>query len=90
MRQNFTQLIQEGTEFEMLDIEEVIGILEDDELNVKSEEIVFKAVKKWVEANPIKSQRHLFGLLKCVRFGTLTHEFVSNVLDWQPVKDNLV
>lgn len=90
IRQNFTQLVLDGNEFEMLDIEDVIGILEDDELNVKNEEVVFKAVKKWVEANPVKSKRHLLGLLKCVRFGTLTHDFVSSVLQWKPVKDSLV
>lgn len=90
IRQNFTQLIQEGNEFEMLEIDDVIDILQDDELNVRNEEMVFKAVKKWVEANPTKSKRHLLDLLKCVRFGTLTQEFIYNVLQWKPVKDNAV
>lgn len=90
MRQNFPQLIQEGREFEDLNIEDVIDILQDDELNVRNEETVFKAVKKWVEANPTKAKHHLLDLLKCVRFGTLSNEFVSNVLHWKPIKDNSV
>lgn len=90
MRQNFVQLIQEGNEFETLDIEDVVDILQDDELNVKNEELVYFAVQKWVEANPYKYRPYLLDLLKCVRFGTLSYDFVCRVLRWKPVKENPV
>lgn len=74
----------------MLDIEDVVDILQDDELNVKNEELVYFAVQKWVEANPYKYRPYLLDLLKCVRFGTLSYDFVSEVLKWKPVKENPV
>lgn len=54
-------------------------ILRSDNLNVPSEEDVFKALKLWVDQSE-ERQKHTLDLLNCLRLNCLSLE-VSNVLN---------
>ncbi|XP_022920023.1 kelch-like protein 10 isoform X2 [Onthophagus taurus] len=88
VRHNFTKLIKENLEFLSLDVEDVIDILQDDELNVKNEEIVFYAVQKWIESDIAHRKIYLLQLLKCIRLGTLSVDFIKNMLKWELVQND--
>lgn len=91
VRRNFVKLLNEGEEFEKLEVSEVVDLLKDDELNVKSEELVYEAVKKWITFDIAERKVHLLNLLKCVRLGTLTYDFLStNVMKWNLIIDSEV
>lgn len=90
MRHNFVRLLAESSEFESLNFEDVMDILDDDELNVKNEEIVFEAVKRWVAANPRKRKGYLSQLLQCVRLGTLSTDFIVSIKNWTLIQESKV
>ncbi len=48
-RTNFMEISIKSEEFLELDFEQLILILNSDELNIKSEEIVFDAVIRWID-----------------------------------------
>lgn len=91
IRHNFIKLFNEGNEFENLSINEVVEILKDDELNVRNEEFVYEAVKKWVDKDTNERKVHILTLLKCIRLGTLSFEFIStNIMKWNVVTESQV
>lgn len=65
-------------------------ILSDDELNVKNEEVVFDAVVKWVDEDPPARKAFLLDLLKCIRLGTLSSDFIKIIQKWDLVQANQV
>ncbi|XP_017774003.1 PREDICTED: kelch-like protein 10 isoform X2 [Nicrophorus vespilloides] len=89
VRFNFGEVLKcgdGGKEFERLPVEDVIEILGDDDLNVRSEEAVFEAVQKWVEHDIAGRAHHLPDLLKVVRMGNLSAEYLTySVLQWPPI-----
>lgn len=84
------QLVKESKEFTSLDVEDLMEILSDDELNVKNEETVFDAVVKWVDEDPMTRKIHLLDLLKCIRLGTLSTDFVKIIQKWDLVQESQV
>ncbi|XP_011138765.1 kelch-like protein 10 [Harpegnathos saltator] len=89
IRHHFKQILQESGELKDLLCDELEAILSDDELNVKNEEIVFDAVKTWVESRVDERRVYLPRLLKCIRYGLMTHKyFVNNVVSWKLVEGN--
>ncbi|KAJ8967458.1 hypothetical protein NQ317_000304 [Molorchus minor] len=66
IRHNFFKLLKESYEFYHISAHHLEEILRDDELNIKTEETVFEAVKMWVNYALPKRKVHLFDLLKCV------------------------
>lgn len=80
--------MRDGKELQLLELEELLEILEDDALNVKSEEFVFEAIKKWVDHDAGRRKAHMLALIKTVRLGTLTREFVTNLMGWEPVQES--
>ncbi|CAG9794036.1 unnamed protein product [Diatraea saccharalis] len=89
IRQNFSRILKECNEFKSLTFDELEDILRDDELNVRNEEIVFQAVKTWVEYDIENRKRYIPSLLSCVRFGHISYKyFKSKILQWQPVVDD--
>lgn len=91
IRQNFSKILKECSEFKLLSYEELEDILRDDELNVRNEEIVFQAVKTWVEHDLESRRKCIPSLLLCVRFGHISYKyFKSKILQWQPVIDDEV
>ncbi|XP_012284683.2 kelch-like protein 10 [Orussus abietinus] len=89
IRHHFKQILQESGEFKELLAEELEAILKDDELNVRNEELVFEAVKTWLEWKPDERKKHLPHLLGCVRFGLVGFKFFTErVLGWSHVGDD--
>ncbi|KAH0946331.1 hypothetical protein HN011_002719 [Eciton burchellii] len=89
IRHHFKQILQESAEFKDLLCDELEAILRDDELNVKNEEIVFDAVKTWLEAKLKDRRVCLPRLLECIRFGLMSHKyFVNNILSWKLVEED--
>ncbi|XP_059054079.1 kelch-like protein 10 [Achroia grisella] len=89
IRQNFNRILKECNEFQSLSYGELEDILRDDELNVRNEEIVFQAVKTWVEHDIENRRKYVPSLLSCVRFGHISYKyFKSKILQWQPVVDD--
>lgn len=80
--QNFSEVLKDNLEFVKLSVEHLKKILADDYLNVKSEEMVFEAIKTWVGYAPQERKVHLLDLLKCVRMGALTHEKIVKIARW--------
>lgn len=91
IRQNFSKILKECNEFKSLLHEDLEDILRDDELNVRNEEVVFQAVKTWVEHDLENRKSYIPSLLTCVRFGHISYKyFKSKILQWQPVADDEV
>lgn len=91
IRQNFSRILKECSEFKSLSYEELEDVLRDDELNVRNEEIVFQAVKTWVEHDLDNRRKCIPSLLACVRFGHISYKyFKSKILQWQPVLEDEV
>ncbi|XP_012259425.2 kelch-like protein 10 isoform X2 [Athalia rosae] len=89
IRHNFKQILQESGEFRDLSCEELQLVLQDDELNVRNEELVFEAIKTWVESNPGERKSALPILFKCIRFGLMNYKFYrNNILKWKFVEDD--
>lgn len=90
MRHHFEQVLRDSKEFDELNIVDLTEILSDDELNVRSEEIVFQAIEKWLGADLAGRKAYLFDLLKCIRLGMLTQEFITTIMTWPPIIEDEV
>ncbi|XP_020277572.1 kelch-like protein 10 [Pseudomyrmex gracilis] len=89
IRHHFKRILQESSEFKDLLCDELEAILRDDELNVKNEEIVFDAVKIWVESKVEDRRVYLPKLLECIRYGLLSHKyFINNIANWKLVEND--
>ncbi|CAG5102462.1 Similar to KLHL10: Kelch-like protein 10 (Homo sapiens) [Cotesia congregata] len=77
IRHNFKKIWRESTEFKELTCGELCKILSDDELNVKSEELVFEAIKSWVEVDESNRAGYLPDLVECIRFGLINSKIIS-------------
>lgn len=75
---NFTSVYEEG-EFDEFEYEDLKEIIQHDDLCVKSEEDVFVAVAKWVEADEDRRSRYMDVLLQCVRLEHTSQEFLDNL-----------
>lgn len=81
---NFCQVIEQE-EFLLLPVSQLIELLQDDNLNVESEKVVFEAVVSWIKYRIIERGPFLLHLLQNVRLlfltiRTLTHCLESNEL----------
>lgn len=91
IRHNFKKILMENAEFKELECDEVVAILKDDELNVRNEEVVFEAIKTWIETKEDERKKFLPKLLACVRFGLINSKFiVNNILTWRNIQENQV
>lgn len=86
---NFNSVFTTSNEFLQLDIEEVSALLKSDNLNVRTEELVFDALCRWIDFNPEKRKQHIARLLKTIRLGLLTTGFfVEKVKPHEYVKES--
>ncbi|KAF5401255.1 Kelch protein diablo [Paragonimus heterotremus] len=76
----FTQLnfldVVESEEFLLLPVKQLMDILSSDELNVRTEEQVYRAVMRWIHHNLSERRRHLAHLLQHVRLPLLSPKFL--------------
>lgn len=81
--------MRDGSEFVHLEPSELLEILRDDMLNVKSEEFVFEAIRKWIAYDAERRKEHLPMLIRTVRLGTLNNkDFVVSMMAWAPVRES--
>ncbi|XP_017351608.1 kelch-like protein 10 [Ictalurus punctatus] len=78
---HFEDVVQSpSSKFLELNAEQLGGILERDELNVKQEITVFRAIIKWIEHKPDVRMRHIANLLLKVRLALIDLEyFLENI-----------
>jgi kelch-like protein 10 len=79
---NFIQISQQSDEILMLSLKDFQEIINADNLNVKSEEIVWETILKWINHDPEQRKGHIVALMKCIRLGLLeTQFFMEKVKD---------
>lgn len=75
MQDNFQRVI-ESEEFLLLPKRQIIDILAYDELNVRSEEQVFKALRSWVHYDLAERKKHFSECLQNVRLSQLDPRYL--------------
>ncbi|XP_067009753.1 kelch-like protein 10 isoform X2 [Anabrus simplex] len=86
---HFVQVAQDSDELLNLSLEELRSLVEADELNVKSEEVVWDCVLRWINHDPENRKMHIVDLMKNIRLGLLdTQFFLENVKDHPYVAGN--
>ncbi|XP_043911358.1 kelch-like protein 10 [Protopterus annectens] len=86
---NFEEMTKVSIEFLQLSALEFEEIIENDELNVKKEEVVFEAIIKWISYDPQDRKKCLPILLTKVRLSQMNaNYFMNNVKNNDYVKDN--
>nr|XP_023020780.1 kelch-like protein 10 isoform X1 [Leptinotarsa decemlineata] len=89
VKHNFPKLLKDSYEFYNISVQHLEEILRDDELNVKTDETVFEAIKMWINYSPIRRKIHLLTLIKCIRLGTLTYDSVQEMSKWHLIEENI-
>ncbi|GJQ87318.1 hypothetical protein Trydic_g17366 [Trypoxylus dichotomus] len=78
----FVGIASQSDELLTLPLNNLQEIINDDELNVKSEETVWEVILKWINHDPEDRKKHIVSLMKCIRMGLLdTQFFLEHVKD---------
>ncbi|CAM4706240.1 unnamed protein product [Leuciscus chuanchicus] len=78
--QHFEEVLLVPEEFLELSLEQLEEIIDEDELNVRQEEVVFEAVLHWIYHAPENRRKHIAVLLPKVRLGLMSSDyFINNV-----------
>jgi kelch-like protein 10 len=89
LMRNFVHISQQSDELLELPPEELKAIIGADELNVKSEEVVWDVVLRWINHDRENRKGNIVELIKKVRLGLLDPKFVlENVKDHPNVAGN--
>ncbi|XP_077286886.1 kelch-like protein 23 isoform X2 [Arctopsyche grandis] len=79
IRSNYMKIFR-GGEYMHLSLETFKYLLDSDEINVQSEEIVFESVKKWMKCNETPKD-DIHSLLKIVRYQHLSLKYIMNEVE---------
>lgn len=74
---NFMEVYQRSEEFLQMDVEQITKLLRNENLNVNSEEDVFKALKRWINHTENRIE-HLPALLQLVKLPQLSSTFIAD------------
>ncbi|XP_014244657.1 kelch-like protein 10 isoform X2 [Cimex lectularius] len=86
---NFVQVAQRSEEILNLGVDEIKEIVGSDELNVKSEELVWEFVLRWISKDPENRKQHIVILMGQIRLGLMdTQFFLEHVKEHQYVAGN--
>ncbi|KAJ8967473.1 hypothetical protein NQ314_002787 [Rhamnusium bicolor] len=72
---NFSQIAILSDEILTLSLPEIQEIINADDLNVKSEEIVWETILRWIDYDIDARKTHIVSLMKCIRLGLLDTQF---------------
>ncbi|XP_030753239.1 kelch-like protein 10 isoform X2 [Sitophilus oryzae] len=79
---NFPLIAVQSREILNLSLKELEEIINSDDLNVKSEEVVWEVILKWIDYSTEERKGHIVELMKCIRLGLLdTQFFLERVKD---------
>lgn len=82
-------MAQRSEEILNLSLRELTALIGADELNVKSEEVVWELVLRWINHEPDSRKEHIVVLMRNIRLGLLdTQFFLENVKDHTYVTRN--
>ena len=84
MRDNIQEVIG-SEEFLQLPVSQLVELVASDELNVKSEEQVYRAVMQWVRSDLPSRQLHLSSVLQHVRLPMMSPKFLVNTVSEEPL-----
>lgn len=76
LMQNYCSVYPTSNEFLQLTVDDLAEILNQDELNVKNEEMVFDSLVRWVDYDPDRRRLCIPNLLPSVRLGLLSTQYV--------------
>ncbi|XP_063982748.1 kelch-like protein 10 [Diachasmimorpha longicaudata] len=95
MMENFVDIAQRNEDILKLSIDKLLPLVGADELNVKSEDVVWELVVKWIDHNPEERRQYIAELLKTIRLGLLDtqyflervkeHHYVAGVESCRPI-----
>ena len=68
-----------------LSVNDLVFVLSDDELNVKSEETVFECILRWINHDEELRAEHMPTLLRAVRLGLLSKKYFKERVKASPV-----
>ncbi|KAL3859137.1 hypothetical protein ACJMK2_009369 [Sinanodonta woodiana] len=78
--ENFPQVVSTD-EFEQLDVDDLISVIEGEDLAVKSEESVCDAVVTWIKADLDSRRKHVGRLLEVLRMPLVSSDFLFHLFD---------
>jgi kelch-like protein 10 len=73
---HFVKVWQQSEELLELPVEELQAVVGADELNAKSENIVWECVLRWIDHDTDNRKGYIVGLLKHIRLGLLDRNFL--------------
>ncbi|XP_035221188.1 kelch-like protein 10 isoform X2 [Stegodyphus dumicola] len=82
---HFQEIFPTSADFLNLEADDLVTILSSDNLNVKSEHLVFSAVNRWVDSEPQMRAVYLPSLLRCIRLALLDYQAYHGML-WHQSK----
>ncbi|CAA9994617.1 unnamed protein product, partial [Nesidiocoris tenuis] len=86
---NFVHIAQQSDEILDLTVDEIVGIIGCEELNVKNEEAVWEFVLRWINVDPQSRKVHIVSLVSQIRLGLMdTRYFLENVKEHEYITSN--
>ncbi|XP_048852916.1 kelch-like protein 10 isoform X1 [Brienomyrus brachyistius] len=77
---NFKEVAISSNEFPELSLEQLSDIIEQDELNVREEDVVFEAILRWIEHKPATREAHISVLLAKIRMARMDPEYFMKIV----------
>ncbi|XP_048842144.1 kelch-like protein 10 isoform X3 [Brienomyrus brachyistius] len=77
---NFKEVAISSNEFPELSLEQLSDIIEQDELNVREEDVVFEAILRWIEHEPATREAHISVLLAKIRMARMDPEYFMKIV----------
>lgn len=68
-------------EFLQLNVEQMVNLLNNDDLNVSSEEHIFQALMSWIQHDPVTRRQYIGQLLGLVKLPLLSPAFLSDQVE---------
>ncbi|XP_037731647.1 kelch-like protein 10 isoform X2 [Drosophila subpulchrella] len=73
----FTEVASRNTDILDMNVKDFYSIINDDELNTREEDLVWKLCVKWIDRNPESRKQHVAHLMTGVRLGLMTPKLCS-------------
>ncbi|XP_048854846.1 kelch-like protein 10 isoform X1 [Brienomyrus brachyistius] len=77
---NFKEVAISSNEFPEISLEQLYDIIEQDELNVREEDVVFEAILRWIEHEPATREAHISVLLPKIRMARMDSEYFMKIV----------
>jgi len=78
--ENFEAVATESDEFLELSVQRLESYISSDDIEVRMEESVFKAVVRWVEADVDSRKTAVYGLFRHVRFSSIASDYIQSTV----------